>query len=207
MAYSLPKSAYPLHFTKTDNIRWRIQDFPERGVPTPERGISLLFPENCMKMKKFLARGGIPQDPLRSATEPLNVTKGLPRPSERESQSQKIKEQSKRMSSKKIKEYFCFRLVWVNWDTRKTLRCLSSQSLKLTRFLTVNHYVISQKTTVTKMSNAERNLARKNRVKIENRQFKFIFQFSISTYLCKLFNCDFISGFVTVVTSQIYVRK
>ena len=44
-------------------FQWRIQDFPEEGALTPEEGgyqpiIWSIFPENCMKMKKFWARGG-----------------------------------------------------------------------------------------------------------------------------------------------------
>ena len=42
--------------------QWRIQDLPE-GAPTPGRGgrqpiIWPIFPENCMKIKKFWAGGG-----------------------------------------------------------------------------------------------------------------------------------------------------
>ena len=49
--------------------QWRIQDFPEEGAPTPGGGhhpiIWPIFPENCMKMKKFWARGGrrVPRGP------------------------------------------------------------------------------------------------------------------------------------------------
>ena len=43
-------------------MQWRIQDFPEEGALIPEGGrqpiIWPIFPENCMKMKKFWARGG-----------------------------------------------------------------------------------------------------------------------------------------------------
>ena len=54
--------------------QWRIQDFPEEGAPIPKGGhqpiIWLIFSENCMKMKKFWARGGhmflVP--PFRSST-------------------------------------------------------------------------------------------------------------------------------------------
>ena len=55
-------------------LQWRIQDFPEEGALTPKGGrqpiIWPIFPENCMKIKKFWARGGarIPHVPLRSAT-------------------------------------------------------------------------------------------------------------------------------------------
>ena len=44
--------------------QWRIQDFPEEGGANPKgRGgrqpiIWPIFPKNCMKMKKFWARGG-----------------------------------------------------------------------------------------------------------------------------------------------------
>ena len=42
--------------------QWRIQHFPEEGALTPkgERQpiIWSIFPENCMKMKKFWAGGG-----------------------------------------------------------------------------------------------------------------------------------------------------
>ena len=45
-----------------NGLQWRIQDFPEEGALTPEGGrqpiIWSIFPENCMKMKKFWARGG-----------------------------------------------------------------------------------------------------------------------------------------------------
>ena len=41
--------------------QWRIQDFPEEGALIPEGGrqpiIWSIFPENCMKMKKFWAGG------------------------------------------------------------------------------------------------------------------------------------------------------
>ena len=44
------------------SLQWRIQDFPEEGALTPKGGrqpiIWQIFPENCMKMKKFWARGG-----------------------------------------------------------------------------------------------------------------------------------------------------
>ena len=48
--------------------QWRIQDFPEEGVLTPKGGrqpiIWPIFPENCMKMKKFWARGArVPRAP------------------------------------------------------------------------------------------------------------------------------------------------
>ena len=47
---------------KRTAIQWRIQDFPEGGAPTLGGGrqpiICLIFPENCMKMKKFWPRGG-----------------------------------------------------------------------------------------------------------------------------------------------------
>ena len=54
--------------------QWRIQDFPEEGALTLKGGrqpiIWPIFPKNCMKMKKFLARGGAlgTRPPLRSAT-------------------------------------------------------------------------------------------------------------------------------------------
>ena len=58
----------------SDNIvQWRIQDFPDGGAPTPERGcqhtIWPIFPKNCMKMKKIWPRGGgtRPCAPPRSA--------------------------------------------------------------------------------------------------------------------------------------------
>ena len=42
--------------------QWRIQDFPEEGALTPKGGrqpvIWPIFPENCMRMKKFWAGGG-----------------------------------------------------------------------------------------------------------------------------------------------------
>ena len=56
-------------------VQWRIQDFPQEGALTPKGGrqpiIWPIFSENCMKMKKFWARGGarVPCAPLRSATE------------------------------------------------------------------------------------------------------------------------------------------
>ena len=41
--------------------QWWIQDFPEEGALIPEGGrqpiIWPIFPENCMKMKKFWAGG------------------------------------------------------------------------------------------------------------------------------------------------------
>ena len=39
--------------------QWRIQDFPQRGAPTPEITIIFqIFAENCMKMKDFGPPGG-----------------------------------------------------------------------------------------------------------------------------------------------------
>ena len=39
--------------------KWRIQDFPEGGVPTPKLGLFCkFFAENCMKMKEFGPRRG-----------------------------------------------------------------------------------------------------------------------------------------------------
>ena len=65
-----PTSRTSYHF------QWRIQDFPEEGALTPKGGhqsiIWPIFPENCMKMKKFWARGGGRASlalPLRSATD------------------------------------------------------------------------------------------------------------------------------------------
>ena len=50
------------------HLKWRIQDFPEEGALTPKGGrqpiIWLTFPENCMKMKKFWARGEGAAPPL-----------------------------------------------------------------------------------------------------------------------------------------------
>ena len=37
-------------------LQWRIQDFPERGAPTPKVGANLFFAENCMKMEEFGSR-------------------------------------------------------------------------------------------------------------------------------------------------------
>ena len=38
-------------------MQWRIQDFPEKGAPTPLGGrqhtILPKFPKNCMKLKEF----------------------------------------------------------------------------------------------------------------------------------------------------------
>ena len=43
------------------NIQWRIQDFPDGGLPTSMMGrqpiIWPFFPENCMKMNEFGPRG------------------------------------------------------------------------------------------------------------------------------------------------------
>ena len=58
---------------------WPVADsgFPRGGGANPKAGggrqpiIWPIFPENCMKMKKFWARGGrgrVPRAPLRSAT-------------------------------------------------------------------------------------------------------------------------------------------
>ena len=39
--------------------QWLIQDFPERGAPTPNSAIILqFFAENCIKMKKIGPPGG-----------------------------------------------------------------------------------------------------------------------------------------------------
>ena len=44
---------------KRNRTQWRIQDFPEGGVPTPENAIIFrFFAENCMKMKEFGPPGG-----------------------------------------------------------------------------------------------------------------------------------------------------
>ena len=50
--------------------QWQIQDFPERGAPTPNSAIILqFFAENCIKMKKIGPPGGgaRPWRPLGSA--------------------------------------------------------------------------------------------------------------------------------------------
>ena len=57
--------------------QWRIQDFPEEGVPTPRRGGANIwfcqnFPKNCMKLKEFGPRGASLAPPLRSATVKLS---------------------------------------------------------------------------------------------------------------------------------------
>ena len=40
-------------------MRWRIQDFPKGGAPTPKSAIIFnFFAENCMKMKEFGPPGG-----------------------------------------------------------------------------------------------------------------------------------------------------
>ena len=56
--------------------QWRIKDFPEEGALTPKGGrqpiVWPIFPENCMKMKKFGARGG----GRASLTPPLRSTTG-----------------------------------------------------------------------------------------------------------------------------------
>ena len=40
-------------------MQWRIQDFPQGGVPTPKIAIIFqFFAENCMKMKEFGPAGG-----------------------------------------------------------------------------------------------------------------------------------------------------
>ena len=45
--------------SQTDNIQWRIQDFPRGGAPTPKIAIIFhIFAENCMKMKEFGPPGG-----------------------------------------------------------------------------------------------------------------------------------------------------
>ena len=62
-----------ISITKHWEENYTIQDFPDKGPPTPERGGGAPtydwanFSENCMKMKKFRARGG--REGLRSATE------------------------------------------------------------------------------------------------------------------------------------------
>ena len=61
-------------------FQWRIQDFPQVGVPTLQEGrqhtILPKFPENCMKLKEFGPRGGrgcVSLVPLRSATAKVNL--------------------------------------------------------------------------------------------------------------------------------------
>ena len=48
--------------------QWRVQDFPERGAPTPKIIIFCkYFAKNCMKMKEFGPPGAhVPGTPLRS---------------------------------------------------------------------------------------------------------------------------------------------
>ena len=53
---------------KEVTFQWQIQDFAEEGALTPEGGrqpiIWSIFPENCMKMKKFWAGGAsVPRAP------------------------------------------------------------------------------------------------------------------------------------------------
>ena len=48
------------------NSKWRIQDFPEEGAPTPwgrQHTILPNFPKNCMKLKEFGSGGGVPRAP------------------------------------------------------------------------------------------------------------------------------------------------
>ena len=52
--------------------QWRIQDFPQGGVPTPNIAIIFrIFAENCMKMKEFGPQGGCASlvPPLRSPSD------------------------------------------------------------------------------------------------------------------------------------------
>ena len=44
-----------------DRVQWRIEEFPEGGAPTPivcAFPLSIIFAENCMKMKEFGPPGG-----------------------------------------------------------------------------------------------------------------------------------------------------
>ena len=51
-------------YTTRETDRWRIQDFPEGGAPTPKSVIIFqFFAENCMKMKEFGPPGGRPWPP------------------------------------------------------------------------------------------------------------------------------------------------
>ena len=57
------------------NLQWRIQDFPEEGVPTAQGGrqhtILPNFSKNCMKLEEFRppGRASLEPPPLRSATD------------------------------------------------------------------------------------------------------------------------------------------
>ena len=47
-----------IYVTK-NRLQWRIQDFPQGGVPTSKIAIIFqIFAENCMKMKEFGPPGG-----------------------------------------------------------------------------------------------------------------------------------------------------
>ena len=60
-------------------LQWRIQDFPEVGVPSPRWMWKVIiwpifFQKNCMKLKDFGPQGvACPWHPLRSASD-LHVT-------------------------------------------------------------------------------------------------------------------------------------
>ena len=61
-----------MYFLCDNQNQWRIQDFPQRGAPTPKIAIIFqIFAKNCMKMKEFGPPRGarVPGAPLRSANE------------------------------------------------------------------------------------------------------------------------------------------
>ena len=52
------------HGTGSSSIdQWRIQDFPEKGVPTLEVVCQPIVLQNCMKMKEFGPMGRVPSVP------------------------------------------------------------------------------------------------------------------------------------------------
>ena len=56
------KKSFKINENFGQRRQWRIQDFPEEGAPTPQRGrqhkILPKFPKNCMKSKEFGPGGG-----------------------------------------------------------------------------------------------------------------------------------------------------
>ena len=68
----LPLSSAPSLYTLQEGSRIKDQGFPRGGGANSWGGrqhtILLNFPKNCMKLKEFGPRGGVPRAPLRSAT-------------------------------------------------------------------------------------------------------------------------------------------
>ena len=60
----------------TQQMKWRIQDFPEVGAPTlggAQTYNFAKFPKNCMKLKEFGPPGAVHRASFRSATERRNI--------------------------------------------------------------------------------------------------------------------------------------